>query len=311
MENLVKNEHRGEPATWETIPVTPAHVLDLLPDFVGVADPGGRWQFINRPGREMVGLREGDSASDFRIHDFFPNWGIARLEPSGDSADAVDWDPNGRLRTREGRDVQIAHAVIAHTNEHSEIECFTIIARGAFSPSPARRAAERIVLDAAARECLAEVHKSLNGSVDIVESFESDNAAVFADPTQIRHMVMNLCFGSAQSMREGGGVIDVNTSRVAIKGPSEPGGTALRAGSYVRLTIRDNGPGIEPALAPHVFDPVGEGREWGPNGIGLWNVRRAVIDTGGDIFVETAPGRGTAFHIYMPIVGTNGNGSVS
>jgi len=314
MEDLMNRDSRLSVAAWETIPVTASHVLDLVPDFVGVADADGRWLFINTPGREMVGLHPEESPSDFWIHDFFPNWGIAKLEPSDNGKEPhppVEWDPDGRMRTRSGRDTKVAHAVIAHTSEHSEIECFTVIARGAFWPVGVSRSAERVPFDGAVSDCLVEVHRNLNGSVDIVESFGSENAAVFADPTQIRHMVMNLCLSSAQSMRGGGGRLDVNTSRVAIKGPTEPGGDALRAGSYVRLTIRDNGPGIEPALAPHVFDPAGDGREWGPDRIGLWNVRRAVIDNGGDIFVETAPGRGTAFHVYMPIAGTNGNGSVS
>jgi signal transduction histidine kinase len=309
-------EFCSNPVVWEQIPVPATSILELVPDFVGVADRDGRLMFINSAGRKMVGLDRDADLSGFRIHDFFPSWTVAALEPSengnGNGAGGrLDWCPRGKLRTCDGRTIPAAHAVVAHTDEDSEISCFTLIARGAFWPEEDTASVQRVDIESLLRESLAVVRTAADPSVSIRESFESENAAVLADPTQIHQLVMNLCLDSAQSMRGGGGEIFVSTSRVAIKGPEEPGGTALKAGSYVRMTIRDDGPGIAPSVAPYVFDPVvANHRDSGFTGFGLWTVKRSVVDSGGDIFVETAPGRGTAFHVYLPIVGTNGSGSL-
>jgi signal transduction histidine kinase len=305
-------------SAWERIPVEASHVLDLVPDFVGIADRDGRLLFVNHPGRLMVGLEPGEELSRFMIHDFFPNWEISALDASsqapagngnGNRSRWTDWNTNGRLRRRDGREIRTAHAVIAHTGGDSEIACFTIIARGAFAPREDEISVEPIKIDAVVGESIAVARTSLPQTVNIEELFNCDDTAVLANPTQIHQLVMNLCLNSAQSMREDGGRIFVNTTRVTVKGPHEPGGTALRAGNYVRLTIRDNGPGLEPAIATHVFDPVAGTSHEGVTGYGLWNVKRTVVSSGGDIFIETAPGRGTAFHVYMPRMGANGNGS--
>lgn len=299
---------------WEQIPVPASHVLDLVPDFVGVADRDGRILFVNRAGRRMVGLKENRELKSYYIHDFFPHW-TASLETSGNGGDGVEkhvnWKPQAVLRTCDGREIMSAQAVVAHTDERSEISCFTIIARGAFFPAEHHASVRKTDIESVVQESLTVARTTVTESVTIRESFESNNAAVLADPTQIHQMVMNLCLNSAQSMREGGGEISINTSRVSVQGPDQPGSNALRAGNYVRLTIRDNGPGLAPSIAPHVFEPgVAEfSSEEASTGSGLWNVKRTVVDSGGDIFVETAPGRGTAFHVYLPIVGTNGNGT--
>jgi hypothetical protein len=303
-----------DPAAWSHIPVSADYILELVPDFVGVADPSGRMMFVNRAGRRMVGLGPEADPADYRIHDFFPDWEIARLEVEGARSGEeyrMDWNPRGSLRTRDGREVPTSQLVIAHTNGGAEIACFTVIARGVFLPTEVESSLERTDIETVVLRSLSMVRASLPEAVVLREHFESNDAAVLADPSQIHQMVMNLCLNSAQSMSEGGGEIFVNTVRVAVKGPDEPGGNALKAGNYVRLTIRDTGPGLAPSIAPHVFEPpVAETslRE-GTGSTGLWIVKRTVVSSGGDIFVETAPGRGTAFHVYLPIVGTNGNGS--
>jgi hypothetical protein len=309
-------------SAWDQIPVEATHVLDLVPDFVGIADRDGRLLFVNHPGRLMVGLEPGEELSRFMIHDFFPNWEIAALDATpgtssgngggngnGKLSRSTDWNSSGRLRRRDGREIKTAHAVIAHTGKDSEIACFTIIARGVFAPNEDEAVVESVRIDSVVGESIAVARTSLPQTVTIDELLNCSDTAVLADPTQIHQLVMNLCLNSAQSMREGGGRIFVNTTRVTVKGPHEPGGTALRAGNYVRLTIRDNGPGLEPEVATHVFDPVTGTSHGGITNYGLWNVKRTVVSSGGDIFIETAPGRGTAFHVYMPRMGANGNGS--
>ncbi len=303
---------------WDQLPIDATHVLEFVPDFVGVADRDGKLLYINRAGKRMIGLAQDVDLSNYWIHDFFPNWTIATLAPSGtgnsSGADkCVDWNPHGTLRTLDGRDIPASQAVVAHTNGSSEISCFTIIARGAFFPTDTETAVQRIDIVAVVAESVSLARAGLPESVTIKELFESDNAAVLTDPAQIHQMVMNLCLNSAQSMGESGGEILISTSKVAIKGPIDPGGNALRAGNYVRLTIRDNGPGLAPSVATHVFEPavVESNSAEGSIYTGLWNVKRTVVDTGGDIFVETAPDRGTAFHVYLPILGTNGNGLVA
>lgn len=300
------------------LPVPPIRILDMIPDFVGVADRDGRLLYMNPAGRRMVGLGSDDPVGGFKIHDFFPNWTVDSLESAGSgngngngAAERwVDWSARGRLRRRDGREIPATHAVVAHADEHSEIACFTVIARGAFYPTEHSTAAQPVKITDVVSESLAMARTSMSASVTIREALNSNGAAVLADPTQIHQMVMNLCLNSAQSMREGGGEIFVSTTRVSVNGPHEPGGTALRAGNYVRLTIRDNGPGLQPTVATHIFEPVlaETSYEEATTLSGLWNVKRSVVDSGGDIFVETAPGRGTAFHVYLPILGSNGNG---
>lgn len=305
-------------SVWDQIPIPATEIIELIPDFVGIANSEGHLLFVNRAGRRMLGLGANEDLSRYLIHDFFPRWTIASLEGGGngngngdgvhDAIRKTEWNQDGRLRNRDGHEVPVAHAVIAHTNGDSEIACFTILARGAFDASDDDSSVHRIYIDATIDKSIAVARASLPQSIAIEESLKCADSAVLADPTQIHQMVMNLCLNSAQSMRGGGGQIFINTRRVAVKGPNEPGGTALRAGDYVRLTIRDNGPGLEPSVATHVFEPaLDRSNGNGSTSYGLWNVKRTVINSGGDIFVETAPGRGTAFHVYLPFLGMNGS----
>jgi CheY-like chemotaxis protein len=77
----------------------------------------------------------------------------------------------------------------------------------------------------------------------------------------------------------------------------------LSSGSYIKLSVEDTGEGIDPAIIDRIFDPFFTTKEQGiGTGLGLSVVHGIVKSVGGAIVVESYPGRGSAFHVYLPLV---------
>jgi CheY-like chemotaxis protein len=113
---------------------------------------------------------------------------------------------------------------------------------------------------------------------------------------------MNLCTNAFHAMRETGGVLEVRLEAVAPDSELAAAHPALaRAGRAVRLTVRDTGHGMDAATRERLFEPffttkpVGEG-----TGLGMAIVHGIVTAHGGAITVESAPGAGTRFEVYLP-----------
>ena len=127
-------------------------------------------------------------------------------------------------------------------------------------------------------------------------------AAVLGDATQIHQIVMNLCTNAWHAMEEDGGLLEVGLGGHVGQLPKLSGQQALAAGDYLHLWVRDTGAGIAPETVPRIFDPffttkaAGEG-----TGMGLSVVHGIVRSHGGGITVESAPGAGTTFHVYLPV----------
>ncbi len=126
---------------------------------------------------------------------------------------------------------------------------------------------------------------------------------VRSDPTQIQQAVMNLVMNAAYAMREMGGLLRIDMAR-ADPGPGE-GQTPPDAGkgAYARISVRDSGTGMSDATIDKIFDPffttkgTGEG-----TGLGLSVVHGIVENHGGTIEVESELGKGSVFHILLPLV---------
>ncbi|MGY8736586.1 MAG: sensor histidine kinase, partial [bacterium] len=74
------------------------------------------------------------------------------------------------------------------------------------------------------------------------------------------------------------------------------------AGSYLVLTARDNGCGIDPEIADRIFEPFFTTKDPGAGtGLGLASLTEFVDESGGWLRMESAPGQGTAFHLYFPV----------
>ncbi len=125
-----------------------------------------------------------------------------------------------------------------------------------------------------------------------------DIGAVLADPSQLHQLLMNLTLNARDAM-PGGGVITIATSELMLEGA--PGGE-VRQGPHVWLSVRDTGIGMDEATRQRVFEPFFTTKASGMGtGLGLSTVYGIVKQSGGWVEVESRPGAGSVFSVYLPI----------
>jgi PAS domain S-box-containing protein len=152
------------------------------------------------------------------------------------------------------------------------------------------------------KEALKLLRASLPATIEILTKVEPETEMVIADPTQIHQVVMNLSTNAAHAMGKKSGTLEVSLVNTEIDSQTAAENPNLNQGPYLRLTVKDNGPGIDQALLPRIFEPFfttkgpGEG-----TGMGLAVAHGIVKRHKGIIKVESEPDVGTAFHIFLPI----------
>ena len=179
-----------------------------------------------------------------------------------------------------------------------------------------RQVLEREVISLApvVEESVRLLRSTLPAGVRLSVECAPDAPAVLADATQVQQVLLNLCANAWQAMQgqQRPAAIEVGLeSHLAIdapyKGPerrTRGGRVALRPGRYACVTVRDTGPGMNPATRSRIFEPffttkpVGKG-----TGLGLAVVHGIIQDHGASIAVQSAPGEGASFRIYFPAAG--------
>ena len=106
---------------------------------------------------------------------------------------------------------------------------------------------------------------------------------------ELTQVLLNLIFNAMQAMEHGGRL----TLRTALEQP--PAGAAS-----VVITVRDTGPGVDPAISARIFEPFYTTRAEG-SGLGLAVCRQLVEGHGGRIWIESVPGEGASFYIALPL----------
>ena len=120
------------------------------------------------------------------------------------------------------------------------------------------------------------------------------------DRSQLERLLLNLCVNARDAM-PGGGRIEVGVGEARV------GAEASGGGVYVMLTVTDEGVGMDEAVQSRLFEPYFTTKPAGKGtGLGLSIVYKIVERCGGFIQVESAPGRGTRFRVYLPRIAAEG-----
>jgi PAS domain S-box-containing protein len=153
---------------------------------------------------------------------------------------------------------------------------------------------------------VGDLHKLLTRvvgeDIDLKLNLEAAPASVCADPQQLEQVVFNLAVNARDAMPKGGR-LTIDTGTQELDGVCRTCGGAIERGSYVRLSVRDTGIGMNDQTRSHIFEPFFTTKQLGKGtGLGLSAVHGIVMQSGGHIDVESTPGQGTDFHIYLPLV---------
>lgn len=146
------------------------------------------------------------------------------------------------------------------------------------------------------------IRQALGETIEVVTELAPNLGQIRADSGQMEQALLNLCLNARDAMPNGG-LLTIETSQVILT-PAE----ALRlgevsAGEYVFLRLTDTGVGMSPEVQARIFEPFFTTKEVDQGtGLGLSTCFGIVRQSGGHILVESSPGQGATFRIYLPLV---------
>jgi len=154
------------------------------------------------------------------------------------------------------------------------------------------------------KEAFKLLRATLPTTIEIIQNIDSRCGATTGNPTQIHQVIMNLCTNAFHAMQDKGGRLEVNLSEVDVDADDIFKKMGMTPGRYLRLEVIDTGQGMEPAVLTRIFEPYFTTKEPGKGtGLGLSVTHGIVKSHGGDIKVNSEPGKGTTFHVYFPLIG--------
>ncbi|HTR38579.1 MAG TPA: response regulator [Bryobacteraceae bacterium] len=155
-------------------------------------------------------------------------------------------------------------------------------------------------LNAVVDESKKMLGRLVGEDVEVVTALHARPDKVLVDRNQIHQCVMNLVVNARDAMPEGGKVL-IETANVDVPTGELEAESSVPSGSYVLLTVTDNGTGMDRETRRHIFEPFFTTKEKGKGtGLGLSTVYGIVQQCNGFIHVNSEPGRGSSFKLFLP-----------
>ena len=163
-------------------------------------------------------------------------------------------------------------------------------------------AAQEIDSDEAILDLLKLLRPLIGENIEIETQLERGLGAITVDPALFQQVLMNLCVNARDAMPTGGR-LTISTEQVQLAADGRTAHLNLGHGSYLHLTISDTGCGMSREVQERIFEPFFTTKEPGKGtGLGLAMVYGTLVQHGGTVHVESEPGAGTTFHLYLPIL---------
>ena len=136
--------------------------------------------------------------------------------------------------------------------------------------------------------------------IELKTALGPEPTLIKTDAGQLEQVLMNLAINARDAMPRGG-ILTIETSNVSLDESACQGLGTVSPGPYVQLTVRDTGCGMDPATQTRIFEPFFTTKDLGKGtGLGLATVYGIITQSRGAISVDSAPGRGATFTVYLP-----------
>jgi len=276
-------------ASLGSIPSTNRQVVSLL-DVTEKKQAEKRWRSLEKQLRksqkmEAIGTLAGGIAHDLNNI----------LSPILGYSDMIMYtsDPEGSIYHRSEK---IQQAALRAADLVSQILSFN---RGG------EEAKRLIRLHPVAREVVKLLRGSIPSTIRIIDQVDRNCRSVYADPTQIHQVLMNLCTNAYHAMEETGGELIVGLDQKTLSRADvvEYPNLSRGDGVYLVLEVSDTGCGMAEDVMERIFDPYFTTKEEGKGtGLGLATAYTIVQSCDGDIRVKSRPGKGSCFTVLLPAV---------
>lgn len=157
------------------------------------------------------------------------------------------------------------------------------------------------------KEIIQLIRSTIPANIEIKKCIQSSCGSVMGDPNQLHQVIMNLVTNAYHAVLIENGTISLTLKEVFLEGHIAKD-LSLECGGYAQLSVTDTGHGIDPELVDKIFEPYFTTKEKGKGtGLGLSTVCDIVKSYGGAVTVSSEVGKGSAFHVYLPLI--NGENS--